>query len=218
MRNRTPEQLARKRAHNREYMRKYSRRPEVKLAAFAYARSLSRKRYNAEYYASHKEYHKQAHAAWRVKNISKDKARKLEWRRINLAELQRKAKARYWENPEACRIKCSAYKRAHPGINRAQALRWAKAHPDYTRAVHAKRRAAKRHAVPPWLTGGQWRDIRGIYAKAVGLTQRTGTLWVVDHIYPLVSTQCSGLHVPWNLQVIPATVNIRKSNKMPGRC
>jgi hypothetical protein len=32
----------------------------------------------------------------------------------------------------------------------------------------------------------------------------------VDHIYPLHGEFVSGLHVPWNLHVIPATINIAK--------
>ncbi len=43
----------------------------------------------------------------------------------------------------------------------------------------------------------------------------TGFKWHVDHIYPINGETVTGLHVWNNLQVIPATVNLKKGRAEP---
>jgi hypothetical protein len=43
-----------------------------------------------------------------------------------------------------------------------------------------------------------------------------GFSWHVDHKIPLRGESVSGLHVPWNLQVIPGAENMSKNNKFVG--
>ena len=60
------------------------------------------------------------------------------------------------------------------------------------------------HAQPEWVNRAA---IRAIYARA----KRQGK--TVDHIIPLRGEGVSGLHVPWNLQLLDATTNYSKGNK-----
>jgi 5-methylcytosine-specific restriction endonuclease McrA len=77
----------------------------------------------------------------------------------------------------------------------------------------AIRHAAKMQRRPQWLTKEEKVKIQCYYQVASMRTKESGYAWHVDHIVPLQGETVSGLHVPWNLQVIPATDNIRKSNK-----
>lgn len=75
-----------------------------------------------------------------------------------------------------------------------------------------RRRAAKLNACPSWV---DHKEIHKIYRRRAELARETGQEWHVDHIIPLQGEKVSGLHVPWNLQIITAHENLSKSNKMP---
>ena len=76
----------------------------------------------------------------------------------------------------------------------------------------AKNRAAKMQRTPKWLTEDDLWIIKQAYKLAALRTKMLGFSWHVDHIIPLQGKLVSGLHVPWNLQVIPAVENISKNN------
>ena len=64
------------------------------------------------------------------------------------------------------------------------------------------------------LTKEQRAEIKAIYLRAIRLTKTTGEKYEVDHIVPLNHPRVCGLHVPWNLQVLPRELNGKKSNKV----
>lgn len=83
-------------------------------------------------------------------------------------------------------------------------------------AYHAaKHRAIKRQASPKWTTEKHKHDIAQYYAMAKALTLIYGIKYEVDHIWPLAGTSASGLHLPWNLSVMPRYFNRSKGNKVP---
>ena len=76
-----------------------------------------------------------------------------------------------------------------------------------------KRQAMQLQRVPRWITPEELWLIKEAYALAALRTKMTGVKWHVDHVVPLQGKRVSGLHVPNNLQVIPAVENIRKNNR-----
>jgi len=77
----------------------------------------------------------------------------------------------------------------------------------------SKRRTKILTQTPSWLTKEQLEEIINIHETAAALTKHTGTQHEVDHIVPLRGKNVSGLHVPWNLQILTEQENRQKSNK-----
>ena len=116
------------------------------------------------------------------------------------------------------RTKRSAYEALYHIKNReninARISDWKHKNPAKLRAYKAKRRAAEIKAAPPWLTKEHWEQMEAIYVECIKITKETGILHHVDHIIPLSGKNVSGLHVPWNLQILTATENLSKSNRL----
>jgi len=79
---------------------------------------------------------------------------------------------------------------------------------------NSKRRAARVNATPQWLTEEHHIEIEWFYEAAQALSKIKGMPYEVDHIHPLKGKNFSGLHVPWNLQILTAKENAAKSNKL----
>jgi len=78
---------------------------------------------------------------------------------------------------------------------------------------NAKRRANKIQATPSWLTDEHKFMLNEIYELRHLRSKTTKVEHHVDHIVPLCGKDVCGLHVPWNLQVIPARDNLTKGNR-----
>ena len=97
--------------------------------------------------------------------------------------------------------------------NKAQ-KKYRKSNPGKINSLTNKRRASKLNATPNWLTEDDWKWTEWYYKHAQAMTETTGIIHHVDHIHPLQGENISGLHVPWNLQVIPATENLKKGTSI----
>ena len=124
------------------------------------------------------------------------------------------------ENPDAVRAKQKRHRQTEKGkaTQKAAEKRYAQSEHGSAamNAKNARRRAAKLQATPAWLTEEQKADIKSMYALAKKFEALWGIEYHVDHIVPLAGKDVCGLHVPWNLQLLPASVNIAKGNKYNG--
>ena len=100
--------------------------------------------------------------------------------------------------------------------DRQRLRQWVEGNDDRYRANAAanwaQRNAAKKSRTIP-LSPEHRREMKGIYAECRKRNRTRPRAWHVDHIVPLQGKTVSGLHVPWNLRIVPATVNVRKAAK-----
>lgn len=133
---------------------------------------------------------------------------------INIERLRVKE---WWlRNKDTARQASKSWRLANPDAQKIAEKRWRLTNPHKHAAMSAKRHAAKRNRTPAWLTLTHLAAINAVYKHASELTKVTGIVWHVDHIIPLQGETVSGLHVPWNLQLLPATENIKKGNRYGG--
>lgn len=73
-----------------------------------------------------------------------------------------------------------------------------------------KRKMTVKQATPNWLSELDELFIKEIYSLAVLRSKALSIDYHVDHIIPLHGKNVCGLHVPSNLQLLPASENLRK--------
>ena len=118
----------------------------------------------------------------------------------------------YNDNIEEQRLARKLYKENHKAKIKIANRKWL----EDNRGIHnsnvRKREAAKLQRTPKWLTELQLTEIKELYIVASELSWLSEGGLHVDHVVPLQGKEVSGLHVPWNLQIIPAYDNWSKSN------
>lgn len=119
----------------------------------------------------------------RARNLESERRRKAKWRDDN-REHYNKYFSAYWAN-----------------------------NPHILARRRVLRRVGIKDATPSWSTGEMDSQIAAVYDLARDCAVTAGESYHVDHIVPLRGGNVCGLHVPWNLQVLPSDINIAKGNK-----
>jgi hypothetical protein len=157
-----------------------------------------------------------------------DKAASLKWAKENPEKINARNAAWAKNNPEKGRERTKRWRANNAEKVKAREREIRAQSPDYLRRIKkwqaenrpvvifhvAKRRASKRMACASWLSAIDAAQIQECYDLAHAKTVQTGIKHNVDHIVPLQGKNVSGLHVPWNLQVIPAKQNFSKGNRL----
>lgn len=125
-----------------------------------------------------------------------------------LAQIQKAADRRYKENH--CNRR-RAYERSE-NTKRYRSL-YRKQNKGVVNEACMRHFAAKRSATPKWLTKAQILQMRALYHSANRISKCLGLPHEIDHIVPIQGKTVTGLHVPWNLQIIPASANRSKGNR-----
>jgi hypothetical protein len=147
-----------------------------------------------------------------LESFPKDKYRKAGRKsRCKLCEASF-ARAFRANNPQKSRDTSRKYREANPEKERLRYNTYNKNNPEVRASNTAKRRFCKNKATPPWLTKSQIKEIEDFYLLAKDCEVVSGERYHVDHIVPLKGLNVCGLHVPWNLQVLPADINRSKGN------
>lgn len=119
-------------------------------------------------------------------------------------------KKSYVENKEKIDARNKLWASANKEKRRSYVRHYQKRNNHIILAISASRRSSKINATPVWRNKF---FISEIYHIASLRNKTKGIKWHVDHIVPLKSKIVCGLHVESNLQVIPASINLSKSNR-----
>lgn len=162
--------------------------------------------------------------------LENNKAKRAEWEkgyreknREKLNENGRKSRLRHLEknlercrkhsalNREQCRENTRIWREKNLEYARDYYRQYAKNNPGKVNAKTVKRKTLKMKAIPRWADKEK---IDGIYIECSRISKETGILHHVDHIIPLQGKNVCGLHCETNLQIITATENLRKNNRL----
>ena len=151
-------------------------------------------------------------AAWSLNNKERARATGARSKAKNREAIRARERALYAADPAGFLKKHEKWRRK-PQV--AQKLReksnaWRKSNLSRKAAISSRRYARQ---VRSSLSLSNTKAIVAIYQQARDVSLTSGIPHQVDHIVPLFGKGICGLHVPWNLRVIPKDENASKHNR-----
>ena len=125
---------------------------------------------------------------------------------------------KYWADVELTRAQNREYYQKNREKLIQKTVGYARKNVARANATKKKYKLAKQRSCPAWVLSSQelCEQRRGFYEEARTRTDLSGVAHHVDHIVPLQGENVCGLHVPWNLQVLTASENCSKQNRIVG--
>lgn len=141
------------------------------------------------------------HNQCKICRSGESKEQKLNHYYANRDDYAKRAKTWKVENRDRWNEYCQQYRASDNFTYKTPAVR----------ANRAKSRAAKIQATPSW---SDFEKINAIYQLCHEINKTSDLKFEVDHIHPIQGKTFTGLHVWFNLMILPATLNQRKGNKL----
>lgn len=174
--------------------------------------------------------------AWYWANRERARAIARAYYERNRERLKARASAAYYADREKKKEAARAYHAKHRATILARVAAWKRANKGKVNELNTKWRNSNRGKMKQFRHNWNVRNphrLAAIKARRIFVEQQATPRWVdqsalemiytncpdghqVDHIVPLCGKNVTGLHVPWNLQYLPALENARKGRAFDG--
>jgi len=134
------------------------------------------------------------------------------WRKENKDSVADYKREYYAENKNKLAEKSVQYRRDNKEISKKIQKKYEDTE-NGKLSLKSRRNARRKREKEASLGRKFHKDTIKVYHACLVMCQVTGSKYEVDHIVPLMGRNVSGLHVPWNLQIIPQDINRKKTNK-----